>query len=81
MDKSEMAERKEWLRYFIKEPLKMKIDGTKAKIIEFYQKTCGNCYISCSGGADSICLYHIIEDLKKDFPNIDIPVVFEDTGH
>ena len=61
-------------------PLEIKIQKTIAKILEFYQKTNGNCYLSCSGGSDSICLYHIIEQIKDISPNFDIPVVFDDTG-
>ena len=31
-------------------PLEIKIQKTIAKILEFYQKTNSNCYLSCSGG-------------------------------
>ena len=45
------------LKELIAMPLSDKIQNTMAKLMEFYDYTEGNCYISCSGGADSIVLY------------------------
>lgn len=55
--------------------LEQKVQRTISKVLEFYSKTKGNCYLSCSGGADSMVLYDIIN--KLDLP---IKVVFDDTG-
>lgn len=55
--------------------LEQKVQRSVSKILEFYSKTKGNCYLSCSGGADSMVLYDIINKL-----NLPIKVVFDDTG-
>ena len=81
LSKEELAERREDLRFLQSESLSMKIQNTMARVIEFWQKTDGKCYLSCSGGADSVVLYDIIKRLKENFmPKMEIPVVFDDTG-
>ena len=56
-------------------PLHRKVGFTIARIVEFYNKTNGKCYVSCSKGKDSLVLLHIA---RKVYPNI--PAVFCDTG-
>lgn len=81
MDNIDYEQRNKDLQELQAMPLHFKIQTTIAKLIEFYNHTQGNCYISCSGGADSMVLYDIskrfIEDL---FPKIKFKVVFDDTG-
>ena len=56
-------------------PLHRKVGFTAARITEFYHKTNGKCYVSCSKGKDSLVLLHIA---RKIYP--DIAAVFCDTG-
>ena len=56
-------------------PLHRKVGFTVARITEFYNKTNGKCYVSCSKGKDSLVLLHIA---RKIYP--DIAAVFCDTG-
>jgi len=56
-------------------PLDRKTGFTISRIVEFYNKTNGKCYVSYSGGKDSCVLLHIARKLY-----FDIPVVFCDTG-
>jgi len=80
LDSEYLNERRDMLRELQSEPLSMKVQLTIAKVLEFYQNMKGKCYLSCSGGADSVVLYHIIQDIKKLTPDFEIPVVFDDTG-
>ena len=80
LDSEYLNERRDMLRELQSEPLSMKVQLTIAKVLEFYQNVKGKCYLSCSGGADSVVLYHIIQDIKKLIPDFEIPVVFDDTG-
>lgn len=56
-------------------PLDIKIELSKQRIVEFYEKNEGNVYISFSGGKDSTVLLDII---RKIYP--DTIAVFCDTG-
>lgn len=69
------------LKELIAMPLSDKIQNTMGKLMEFYDYTEGNCYISCSGGADSIVLYDLTKRFIEDlFPHYKFKVVFDDTG-
>ena len=76
----DIEQRKRDLKELQAEPLEMKIQNTMAKIMEFYQRTNGNCYLSCSGGADSMVLYDIITRFVEPIMNWKIKVAFDDTG-
>lgn len=81
LSKEELEERRENLRFLQSQPLSWKIENTIARVLEFHQKTDGKCYLSCSGGADSVVLYNIIKDLIEKWQlDIEIPTVFDDTG-
>ena len=81
LSQEELAERRQNLRELQSEPLNMKIENTIGRILEFHQRTDGKCYLSCSGGADSMVLYNIIKDLENKWKlNLNIPIVFDDTG-
>ena len=81
LSKEELEERRENLRFLQSQPLSWKIENTIARVLEFHQKTDGKCYLSCSGGADSVVLYNIIKDLIDKWQlDIEIPTVFDDTG-
>jgi 3'-phosphoadenosine 5'-phosphosulfate sulfotransferase (PAPS reductase)/FAD synthetase len=56
-------------------PLEVKIEMTKQKIIEWYEKWNGNVYISFSGGKDSTVVLHIARQIYPD-----IEALFVDTG-
>lgn len=56
-----------------------KVGLTIAKLMEFYVRTEGNCYLSCSGGADSMVLYDICKKVEK-MNGWKFKVVFSDTG-
>ena len=76
-----IEERKEQLRELRAMPLDQKVQTTVAKILEFYSKTNKQCYVSCSGGADSMVLYDIANRMYENgiIPT-PIKVVFDDTG-
>jgi 3'-phosphoadenosine 5'-phosphosulfate sulfotransferase (PAPS reductase)/FAD synthetase len=59
-------------------PLDIKIEKTKQRIREFYQRL-GGCFLSFSGGKDSQVLGEIIRSMEKPYCNI--PFVFFDTGN
>ena len=52
-----------------------KIQVTQAKVIQFYEHFKGNCYVSFSGGKDSLCLLNLA---RRCYP--DIEAVYVDTG-
>lgn len=56
-------------------PLEAKIVLSQKRIREWYEITKGNCYISYSGGKDSLVLLTLVREL---YPNC--PAVFVDTG-
>ena len=56
-------QRRKDLKELQSEPLYMKVQLTIAKVLEFYNNTNGNCYLSCSGGVDSLVLKDIIDKL------------------
>lgn len=56
-----------------------KVGLTIAKLMEFYVRTEGNCYLSCSGGADSMVLYDICKKVEQ-MNGWKFKVVFSDTG-
>jgi 3'-phosphoadenosine 5'-phosphosulfate sulfotransferase (PAPS reductase)/FAD synthetase len=56
-------------------PLEVKIEKTKQRIIEWYEKWDGQIYISFSGGKDSTVLLNIVRSIYPD-----VPAVFIDTG-
>ena len=70
-----MERTREQLKKLQELPLYRKVGFTVARITEFYNKTNGKCYVSCSKGKDSLVLLHIA---RKIYPNI--PAVFCDTG-
>ena len=76
----DLKERRKQLKELQNESLEMKIQNTMAKIMEFYQRTNGQCYLSCSGGADSMVLYDIITRFVEPIMDWKIKVVFDDTG-
>lgn len=76
----DFEERKRQLKELQSENLESKIQNTMAKVMEFYQRTKGNCYLSCSGGADSMVLYDIITRFVEPLMDWKIRVVFDDTG-
>ena len=76
----DIEQRKKDLKELQSESLEMKIQNTMAKIMEFYQRMNGNCYLSCSGGADSMVLYDIITRFVEPIMDWKIKVVFDDTG-
>ena len=55
--------------------LEQKIQITKSRIIEWYERNEGKVYISFSGGKDSTVLLHIAREIYPD-----IKAVFIDTG-
>lgn len=63
------------LTELLKLPLHRKIHISTARIVEFYNKTGGKCYISISGGKDSTVLWDLA---RKIYP--DIKGVFCNTG-
>jgi 3'-phosphoadenosine 5'-phosphosulfate sulfotransferase (PAPS reductase)/FAD synthetase len=56
-------------------PLEVKIEKTKQRVKEWYEKYDGQVYISFSGGKDSTVLLHIVRELYHD-----VPAVYVDTG-
>jgi 3'-phosphoadenosine 5'-phosphosulfate sulfotransferase (PAPS reductase)/FAD synthetase len=56
-------------------PLEVKIEKTKQRIKEWYERWEGNVYISFSGGKDSTVLLEIVRSMYPD-----VPAVFVDTG-
>lgn len=58
-------------------PLEMKVVMTQRRISDWYNHYDGNVYLSFSGGKDSSCLKHLIENTIGLY---DIPAVFVDTG-
>lgn len=68
-------QRRKDLEELVSLPLDQKFNRTISKIYEFYSRTNGNCYLSCSGGADSMVLYDIVKRT-----GLDIDIVFDDTG-
>lgn len=67
------------LQELINRDWKDKVGLTIAKLMEFYVRTKGNCYLSCSGGADSIVLYDICKKVEQ-MNGWKFKVVFSDTG-
>lgn len=76
----DFEERKKVLADLQSMSLPMKIQETMAKVMQFYKFTNGNCYLSCSGGADSMVLYDIITRFVEPLMGYKIRVVFDDTG-
>ena len=77
----DFEQRKKDLQELQKMSLSDKIQNTMAKLMEFYDYVNGNCYISCSGGADSIVLYDITKRFVEAMNNnYKFKVVFDDTG-
>lgn len=56
-------------------PLELKIAKTKLRIKEWYERYCGNVYVSFSGGKDSTVLLYLVRELYPD-----VPAVYVDTG-
>ena len=76
----DVEHRKKQLKALQNESLGEKIQNTMAKVMEFYRYTDGECYLSCSGGADSMVLYDIITRFVEPIFNCKFKVVFDDTG-
>ena len=56
-------------------PLECKVQLTRSRIKQWYEKWDGKVYVAFSGGKDSTVLLHIVRDM---FP--DVPALFVDTG-
>lgn len=76
-----IEQRKQELKELQSMSMSQKVQTTIAKILEFWTKTEGNCYLSCSGGADSMVLHDICDRMYQNgiIPT-PIKVVFDDTG-
>lgn len=57
-------------------PLWAKVEATKIRILEFYNRVNGDVYLSFSGGKDSTVLAYITNTILK----LNIPLVFANTG-
>lgn len=76
----DLEQRKKDLQELVNKSWEEKVGLTISKLMEFYVRTDGNCYLSCSGGADSVVLLDIcrkVEQLNKGWK---FKVVFDDTG-
>lgn len=76
----DFEQRKKDLQELVNKSWQEKVGLTISKLMEFYVRTDGNCYLSCSGGADSVVLLDIcrkVEQLNKGWK---FKVVFDDTG-
>lgn len=76
----DFEQRKKDLQELVNKPWEEKVGLTISKLMEFYVRTDGNCYLSCSGGADSVVLLDIcrkVEQLNKGWK---FKIVFDDTG-
>jgi 3'-phosphoadenosine 5'-phosphosulfate sulfotransferase (PAPS reductase)/FAD synthetase len=76
----DFEERSKELKELQAQTLDQKIQLSIAKIMEFYVKTNGECYVSCSGGADSMVLYDLCKKVETLLPNCHFKTVFSDTG-
>ena len=77
----DLKERKKQLQELRAMPLAQKVQTTVSKILEFYTRTNKKCYVSCSGGADSIVLEDIVKRMYEvGIISTPIKVVFDDTG-
>lgn len=77
----DLEERKNQLQELRAMPLAQKVQTTVAKILEFYTRTNKECYVSCSGGADSMVLEDIVRRMYEvGIISTPIKVVFDDTG-
>lgn len=76
-----IEQRKQELKELQSMSMSQKVQTTIAKILEFWTNTEGNCYLSCSGGADSMVLHDICDRMYQNgiIPT-PIKVVFDDTG-
>lgn len=77
----DLEERKNQLQELRAMTLAQKVQTTVAKILEFYTRTNKKCYVSCSGGADSMVLEDIVKRMYEvGIISTPIKVVFDDTG-
>lgn len=56
-------------------PLEFKVEMTKQRIVDFYERMGGKVYVSFSGGKDSTCLLHLVRSIYPD-----VKAVFAQTG-
>lgn len=56
-------------------PLEVKIEMSKLRIRQWYERHDGDVYVSFSGGKDSTVLLHLVRSMYPD-----VPAVFVDTG-
>ena len=75
LSKEETALKRQFLKQRQALPLHLKIELTKRRIKEFYDKFDGKVYVSFSGGKDSTVLLYIVRCLYPE-----VPAVFVDTG-
>lgn len=76
----DFKQRKKDLQELVNKSWQEKVGLTISKLMEFYVRTDGNCYLSCSGGADSIVLLDICKKVEQLNKGWKFKVVFDDTG-
>lgn len=76
----DFEQRKKDLQELVNKSWEEKVGLTISKLMEFYVRTDGNCYLSCSGGADSIVLLDICRKVEQLNQGWKFKVVFDDTG-
>ena len=76
----DFEQRKKDLQELVNKSWQEKVGLTISKLMEFYVRTDGNCYLSCSGGADSVVLLDICRKVEQLNQGWKFRVVFDDTG-
>lgn len=76
----DFEQRKKDLQELVSKRWQEKVGLTISKLMEFYVRTDGNCYLGCSGGADSVVLLDICRKVEQLNQGWKFKVVFDDTG-